>query len=171
MKVRLSIAVLHVLGSAVGVATGEVEVDIVATPASERAATHDCAASGTRHQIAVFVAPPQGSSISTAVCDVTYDAARVALPGSRNEQSVRDRLTGFPDDTVTALNDMEGKVRVVVTGTKSLPRKQALFTADFDLCEGASAPKAEDYDCVVDSCVATTTPVEGCTCRVELPTP
>jgi hypothetical protein len=149
------------------------DVTVVAEP--ERVATgtkeaQDCTTAHERQTISVFVAPPRGSSISTAVVDLTYDANRVALPGARNEKSVRGRLRGFPMEATSAVNDKTGAVRVAVTGTRSLPRTVPLFTVEFDVCAGATPPASGDYACEVANCVAMTVPIEGCTCRVETTT-
>jgi hypothetical protein len=145
----------------------DVDVTVVATPEAEKAAAPSCPAGEEPQRLAVFVTPPEGSSITTAVFDIDYDEKRVALPGVRFEDSVRNRFHGFPEGSVNAINDKDDSVRVVVTGTKSLSRKLALFTVEFDVCQGATEPAIADYSCTIASCVATTVPVDGCTCRIE----
>lgn len=168
-SLRLIAATAILLGSA-SAALATPEVTVVATPEIVKPESRDC--TGTEQQrLNVFVTPPEGSSISTAVFDIDYDAKRVAIPGRRNEDTVRERFEGFPKESVSAINDQDGRVRVVVTGTKSLSRKLPLFTMRLDVCADAKAPAVEEYKCEVSSCVAMTTEVSGCTCRIEVAKP
>lgn len=166
MPVLAALLLLPVLAAPAPVRA--VDVTVVATPPPAPTSPSSCPAGDQRQQLAVFVTPPEGSSISTAVFDLAYDAKRVGLPGSRNEDSVRARFRGFPEGSVSAINDRDGSVRVVVTGTKSLSRKLPLFHVEFDVCAGATPPGLDAYTCTVASCVATHIPVEGCSCRLEI---
>ena len=164
------LALLAVVVSASG-AIGDVAVDVVPTaaakPAGEPTVAPSCEAQEEPLVVAVFVTPPEGSGISTAVFELSYDAEKLAIPGHRNDESVKERFDGFPQGAISAVNDMDGAMKVVVTGTKALPRRKPLFTIRFDVCAGAKQASAADLTCKVGSCVAMTTPVDGCTCRVE----
>lgn len=167
---KMAVLAAFVFASALAAPGGvrAVDVTVVGTPPAAPTAPASCPAGDQRQKLAVFVVPPEGSSISTAVFDLAYDAKRVGLPGRRNEDSVRARFQGFPEGSVSAINDKDASVRVVVTGTKSLSRKLPLFRVEFDVCAGATAPAVADYGCTIASCVATHIPVEGCTCRLEI---
>lgn len=166
MKSVLRFVVAAMFAGGASTSWAEPEVTVVATPEIVTPESRDC--TGTQQQrLNVFVTPPEGSSISTAVFDIDYDAQRVAIPGRRNEESVRERFDGFPAESVSAINDQDGHVRVVVTGTKSLSRKLPLFTMRLDVCADAKAPAIEEYKCEVSSCAAMMTEVPGCTCRIE----
>lgn len=165
---KMAVLAAFLLAPALAGPAHGVDVTVVATPPAGPAAPSSCPAGDERQKVAVFVTPPEGSSISTAVFDLAYDAKRVGLPGRRNEDSVRARFGGFPEGAVSAINDKDGSVRVVVTGTKSLSRKLPLFHVEFDVCAGATPPALDAYTCTVASCVATHIPVEGCSCRLEI---
>jgi len=142
-----------------------------AVPAEHSAAPADCATSGVIQKISITLRPPQGSGISTVAVDLGYDAARVAIPGQRDAESVKQRIQGFPQGAVSAVNDSNGKVRVVLAATNPLPvNDRTLFVVSFDVCNDAAAPTAADYTCVASGCVAMSAPVDGCTCDLAIET-
>lgn len=120
-----------------------------------------------QQRLAVSLVPPNGVELSTVVIEFAYDRTQVAIPGKRNDASVKDRFEGFPAGAISAVNDMEGKSRIVVAASAALPVRDSLFVLTVDVCAGAS-PSADEYSCTVSSCVAMNAPVDGCRCVVRI---
>lgn len=137
-----------------------------AAAASEPANARNCDDGAPRQRLEVALMPPEGADLSTVVIDLSYDSQRVAIPGTRNEAAVQARFDGFPAGAISAVNDMDGTVRVVVAASTPLPVGQPLFTVAFDVC-GGDEPDARDYSCAVSSCVAMIAPIDGCRCIVR----
>jgi len=162
------VAILLLLFVAVALAA-RVPAQVDSVPPAATDASSDCVSGKVVQKIAVTLTPPEGSDISTVAFDITYDAARVAIPGERDAESVKQRVQGFPAGAITAVNDKNGEVRVVLAGTKPLPvAEEPVFFVSFDVCQGAEPPVVSDYACVASGCVAMTVPVEGCTCAVAI---
>ncbi len=152
---------------AVEVVEIEDAADAAASPAATPASA-DCPAGTTRQSIDLAVKPPEGAQLSTVVFDIDYPEKRVAIPGSRNQPSVSERLSGAPGAATVAMNDKDGSLRVVLTASVALPTEKRMFALEFDVCAGATPPVAADYGCSIGGCVAMTAPVEGCQCSVAL---
>lgn len=139
---------------------------VLSAEALATADVHSCPTTGSRQTIAVRLTPPEGAQLSTVVIELGYDRAQVAIPGSRDDVSVKERFGGFPTGAISAINDMDEQTRVVVASSTPLPAGETLFTATFDVCAGAS-PSVATYTCAVSSCVAMSAPVDGCQCSVQ----
>lgn len=174
MKCWLVSILVGVSASMTALAAGAVEVveidepTAVVAPPTRLPSSADCSTVVARQKIEVSVRPPEGSELSTVVFDIDYPEKQVALPGSRNNPSVSERLSGAPGIATIAMNDKDDSVRVVVTASAALPTSKRLFALEFDVCQGAAAPTAADYACTIGGCVAMTAPIEGCVCSLEI---
>lgn len=110
-----------------------------------------------------------GTDVTAVTIDLNYRGSVVSLPGTRNDASVRERITGLPAGGQSIINDRDYSVRIVKSRTEALPQG-LFFTATFDRCAGAAAPTLADFACVVDSCSDEfSLPVGDCACAVVLP--
>lgn len=121
-------------------------------------------------QTSVFEVFFSASSEVTAVTvDLNYRSDVVQLPGTRNDATVRARITELPTGGQSIINDRDYGVRVVKSRTEPLPQGR-LFVVEFDRCAGAPAPAFGDFACIVDSCADPfSLPVADCACEVRVP--
>jgi hypothetical protein len=80
----------------------------------------------------------------------------------------RSRIKNTPPATIVGVTDLDYAVRVVLTRSTQLT-PGAVFTIDFDTCQGAAAPTAADFGCNVTGCASSFGNVDGCTCAVTNP--
>lgn len=99
---------------------------------------------------------------------IDYPSNRVAIPGRKNEEKVKNRIGGTWTYDITAVNDVDTAVHVVVARDTPF-RAGDLFSIEFNLCQGATAPGADDFTCTVEGCVNSSGSLEGCTCVVRAP--
>lgn len=110
-----------------------------------------------------------GTDVTAVTIDLNYRGSVASLPGTRNDASVRERITGLPAGGQSIINDRDYSVRIVKSRTEALPQG-LFFTATFDRCVGAPTPTLADFACVVDSCADEfSLPVGDCACTVVLP--
>lgn len=125
----------------------------------------DCPAAG-RVPVVVAFAVPEGNNPSTLTVEVAYPKDQLAIPGTRNEQGVLERVSGFPKDGVHAINDQDGTLRVVIAGTSAID-PGPIFTIDFDACEKTAFAAVEKMRCSVVGCAGKYGKITDCTCNVR----
>jgi len=130
-------------------------------------AIRDCTPSGQTVSLQAFFSA--GSPITAVAIDLAYRSDQVQLPGTANAQTVRARITGLPAGGQSIINDRDYSVRIVKSRTEPLP-EGLLFNVEFDLCNGAAAPAADDVSCVVASCSDEfSLAVSDCLCTIIAP--
>ncbi len=99
---------------------------------------------------------------------IQYPDGVVSIPTSGNTAAVRERVTSgtFPPPTV---NDRNYGLTTLVNDIFGVPEGTAL-SISFDTCEGAGAPSAEDFSCVVQDATDDTpsTVTEQVSCSVSI---
>ncbi|MBI1815670.1 MAG: hypothetical protein HYR72_11870 [Deltaproteobacteria bacterium] len=99
---------------------------------------------------------------------VGYRSGTVSLPGSGSASSVGSRVKNKPSNAISAVNDSDYALRVVLSRSAAIPPGR-LFTIDFDSCQGAAALAVTDFGCTVEGCANVFGAVQGCTCTVGTP--
>lgn len=147
-----------------GVLDGDESCDACATDCTIR----PCIATEGRFTVQVtFVAPP-GRSVSSTTVRLSYRSDVISLPGKGADPTIRERVTGVPSETFSAVNDLGYALRVVASRASDLAAGP-LFSAAFDLCQSAAAPTVADLACVVEACGSQTGAVSDCRCTVTTP--
>lgn len=101
---------------------------------------------------------------------VRYNDTKVAIPGSGGDANVSAAVSAAGSFAITP-GDTNYALRGVLLDTffAGVPSGTA-FTIDFDTCNGAPAPTAGDFTCVVaDAADETFAPVTDATCSVSVP--
>jgi cysteine-rich repeat protein len=106
-------------------------------------------------------------SIAGLTVLVGYRSSVVNLPGSGSTASVAARVRNKPSNSITAVNDLDYALRVVLSRANPIPLGR-IFTVDFDACDAAPSPCAADFGCMVEGCANRFGRVDGCTCVVTL---
>lgn len=127
-----------------------------------------CTATAPPFIVQTSIALPTGRTASSVTVRLAYRSDRLSLPGKGADTSIRDRVTGFPSGTFSAVNDLGYALRVVASVANGIA-PGPLFTAAFDPCQGAQAPTLADVACVVEGCGSQTGLVTGCTCTLAAP--
>ena len=100
---------------------------------------------------------------------VHYDDSKASIPGSNGDPAVQGAvLSSFfamtPNDTDYALRNV-----LIDPSLVGVPAGEA-FTIAFSTCNGAPAPVAADFSCiVVDATDANSKPASGVSCSVTVP--
>lgn len=94
-----------------------------------------------------------------------YPDGVVSIPGSGNDATVRERVTGTPMGAIAVRNDLNYELRVVVSLTPQIPPGQ-LFVVDFDLCGGATTPAITSFPCQVER-ASPNGPIPGVRCEAS----
>lgn len=129
-------------------------------------AVRPCSATATAFSVTADLNPPLGQAPTAATILLAYDSGRLSIPGSGSDASVRQRVRPpAPLPQSFAVNDLNYAVRVVITRSTPLA---VLFSASFDVCEGATGSLAY-VACIVEGCAAGAGPVRGCSCSVRSP--
>jgi hypothetical protein len=115
-----------------------------------------------RHAFDLSVAPPLGAEPIAATLRVSYRTDRLMIPGTEQEDQVRERIDFGPDAGITALNDLDHSLRLVRGEGNGLVNP--LVSIEFDGCKGAPSPTAADIACVVEGCAGAGGVINGCTC-------
>jgi len=131
-----------------------------------RANPSHCEASGVHQKVGVRAAA--AAPIAGAKIIVDYPEAKVALPGSRDDASVKARVLEIPSAFDSLPNDLDHAVRIVLaSGTTTLPERA--FTLEFDLCKGATPLHASDFTCSIEQAAGVGgEPLENARCSTEL---
>ena len=128
-----------------------------------------CDASGETFPIEVDFAFPAARSPTSATVLLAYRSSVISLPGSKLEQTVRQRVVApAPSPFLFTPFDLDYALRVVISRSEGLS-SGLLFTATFDGCSGAAAPHLEDFDCSVQGCAGSTGAISDCSCTVIMP--
>lgn len=127
-----------------------------------------CLAAEPRFTVKVAFVPPAAGNVSSATVRLSYRSDVVSLPGRGADASVRERVSGAPSETFSAVNDLGYGLRVVITHAGSLSAGP-LFTVAFDACQNAPAPALTDLACVVEACGGQKGASADCGCTVATP--
>ncbi|MBI3386733.1 MAG: hypothetical protein HY027_03225 [Deltaproteobacteria bacterium] len=106
-------------------------------------------------------------SIAGLTVLVGYRSSVANLPGSGSMASVAARVKNKPSNAITAVNDLDYALRVVLSRANPIPLGR-IFTIDFDACDTAPPPAAVDFGCTVEGCANRFGRVDGCTCVVTV---
>lgn len=127
-----------------------------------------CAASTPVRSVDVQLAVPSELEVSGVTILVGYRSDVVSLPGTGAAPSVASRVKNKPSNAIGAVNDLDYALRVVLS--RSAPFAPGrLFTIEFDSCDGATPPDANNFGCTVEGCSNTFGNLDGCTCTVTVP--
>jgi hypothetical protein len=117
--------------------------------------------------VTVDLVPPPGQEPTAATIFLAHHSGRLSIPGSGSDTSVRQRVRApAPLPQSFNVNDLDYGVRVVVTRSTPLG---TLFTATFDVCQGAPSPSLASVACTIEGCAAGAGPIQGCSCSVRSP--
>jgi cysteine-rich repeat protein len=130
-----------------------------------------CTAAGTMLNVDVSFTPPAGVDIAGITVFLRYPDGVVRIPGFADDASVLNRITNLPDNGFPTSNDLDYALRLVLFSADASPFTPGrLFTVQFDNCQGAAAPSANDFRCTVESAAdVNSSTVAGVTCGVTLP--
>jgi hypothetical protein len=125
-----------------------------------------CRSTGQQRRLAVVLRPQQGfERVGAVTILVGYGAARLTLPGSGSGTALRGRVRATQKDSTVAVNDLGGRLRVLVTRPAGLTAETILEIA-LDQCEGAQRSTA-DIACSVETCAWGGSPLTGCSCSIR----
>lgn len=125
-----------------------------------------CVANGTQNATVNFSSAVDLTGMTVVVY---YDESKVMIPGSNGDAAVQAAvLSSFfamtPNDTDYALRNV-----LIDPSLIGVPAGEA-FTVAFSTCQGAPAPVAADFGCVVvDATDASSAAVPGVSCSVTVP--
>ncbi len=128
---------------------------------------------GTTHDpfVVSFAVPDSSVLVQGLTVLVDYPEAKVTIPGSGNETSVRQTIINVQSGALSQPNDLDYALRDVLAGTSHPLTPGNLFTINFFDCTSAPAPPtAADFTCTVE--VASDPfglPDQGVTCSVSAP--
>jgi hypothetical protein len=112
---------------------------------------------------------PAGTVATLVQVRLGYKSDLLSLPGDGIAAS--PRVHTVQSGTSRLANDLNYAVLVTVqeqtVGNFLTPG--AIFTVDFDSCEGAPGATTADLGCAVTQCSSSFGDVTGCTCTVEMP--
>jgi cysteine-rich repeat protein len=115
---------------------------------------HDCQFTATTVTVDTAVQLPGEATPGVLQVFLRYPDGVVGLPG--HGPDAINVISNVPDDAfTTTVNDVDYGVRVIVLGPDGLTLGTSpaglLFSAQFTLCGGASAPVAADFHCTVEN--------------------
>jgi cysteine-rich repeat protein len=115
---------------------------------------HDCQFTATTLNVDTAVQLPGAATPGVLQVFLRYPDGVVGLPG--HGPDAINVISNVPDDAfTTTVNDVDYGVRVIVLGPDGLTLGASpaglLFSAQFTLCGGASAPVAADFHCTVEN--------------------
>jgi len=126
---------------------------------------NECTPTDERLPITVNVA--SNSTVSSITIVLRYPDGDVGIPGSRNEASVNQRVTGAPAGATFVRNDLDHALRVVVARAPEIPLGN-LFRVEFDVCAGAEPVAVDAFICnVIGATDPFSLPVSA-TCAVQI---
>lgn len=110
---------------------------------------------------------PLGIDVAGLSVLVDYPEGKVSLPGSG--ASAAGSITNTPPGAFAQVNDFDHALReVIASGSAITPG--LLFRMNFEACQGAPAPTAGDFTCLVeDASDPDGNTVTGVTCSVTVP--
>lgn len=125
-----------------------------------------CKSTGKRSRFAVALQPQPGfERVGAVTVLLGHGAARLTLPGSGSDTAVRGRVRATQKDSTVAVNDLGGRLRVLVARPAGLTA-ETILEVEFDQCEGAPGATA-DMTCSVETCAWGGSPLSGCTCSIR----
>jgi hypothetical protein len=139
----------------------------------------DCSINPCQHTAStldadVVIQGPSETLFGTLQVFVIYPDGDVELPSSGSQAMVA--ISNLPDDAFsTSVNDVDWGVQVLSVGPDGLTLGSTpanrFFTAQFSLCEGATAPPPAAFSCIVVNATAVDgTPLtDQTTCSVSVP--
>ena len=104
-----------------------------------------CTPAGTMRNVTVSFS---GSNVAGLTVYLEYPEGKVSLPGMGSDQSVQDRISGTPSNSLTTPNDLDYALIMGVVKTTAIPQGQ-LFIAQFDNCTGAQRSTSAEFPCTV----------------------
>jgi cysteine-rich repeat protein len=131
-----------------------------------------CAQTTPTRQVRVNFDAPPAQTVAGMTVLLDYPEGKVIVPGSGGHPPSGSVpvtvITGLPAGAVGNINDFEHVFREVVASGSGFPEGQ-LFVANFESCQGATAPSAGEFTCtVLDASDAFGLDVVGVTCTVEV---
>ncbi len=128
-----------------------------------------CTPSGETLTVNVSFAAPTGVDLAAITTLLKYPDGVVRIPGAGNDASVQNRLTQVPFNIAGTPNDLDYALRYVAfTPDLSAIEEGGLVAVEFDVCEGATAPTAGDFNCIVEDAADTNiTSVTGASCSAS----
>ena len=124
---------------------------------------------GSTRTFSIYFAPPGGLAVAGITVLVDYPDGHVAIPGSGGATSVKQSILNLPQGSFSAPNDLDYALRESVASSSALTPGR-LFTIQFQDCQGATAPTAQDFACTVENASDPDgNAVDGVTCRVSAP--
>lgn len=140
---------------------------LVLSGATSHAADH-CAAVGKARAV-VTLRQPESGDIAGVSLVVDYPKDRVAIPGEREDDSVKKRVRDLPTGFLSAVNDGDGEIRVSLASGSETFVPNAHFSIEFDRCDGGGAVAASDFRCKVESAsLSCGSAIDDVTCIVSL---
>lgn len=113
-------------------------------------AAERCTPAGTTRAV-VALRQPESGDVAGVSLVLHYPKGRVAIPGDREDASVKARVRDLPSGFLTSINDTDDEVRVSLASGNETFKPDAHFTVEFDRCEGGTTVAASDFRCTVDS--------------------
>jgi hypothetical protein len=117
---------------------------------AEAVAAERCTAAGKTRAV-VALRQPESGDVAGVSLVLHYPKGRVAIPGDREDASVKARVRDLPSGFLTSINDTDDEIRVSLASGNATFAPDAHFTVEFDRCEGAQTVAASDFRCTVDS--------------------
>jgi hypothetical protein len=131
-----------------------------------------CGGAQSTVNVDVNLCVPEGTDAGGATVFLRYPDGTVGIPGSGNSGQVFKRIQNILEDPFISLtpNDLDYALRTLVFAVDLVPIPAGrLFTVQFDVCSGATAPSAEDFRCVVkDASDPNGAPISGVSCSVSI---
>lgn len=125
-------------------------------------------ASGTVDVRVVFTLPP-GKDLTSGTFFLRYPDGIVRIPGSGGGDTVQERIS-VPSFANFTPNDLDYALQILLFqfDGSAIPPPE-LLTIQFDQCQGAAAPSATQFGCVVlDATGTDLMAVAGADCAVEI---
>lgn len=132
-----------------------------------------CAGAQSMQTIDVNLCIPTGAEVVGATILVRYPDTQTGIPGSGGSDLVFNRILNILEDPFVSItpNDLDYSLRSVAFSVDLAPLPAGrLFSVQFDVCPGQTAPTAADFRCFVkDASDASGASVSGVGCTVSIP--